>query len=516
MLGHRKFDLHDYLRILRRRWWIIAIPTVIGPVLAYAATLVLPPRFVSTGLIFIDRPQVPEEVVKPMTTGDLIERINAIEEKVLSRSRLEPLLGKYGLVAKNEAVSEDAVDALRKAITIAPAQFTSGLTGNGREPVPGLSISCTSASALTAQEMCADVTSMFIGQSLEQVQQVQQGTTDFISAQLADAKRKLDDEDAKLADFKSRNLGRLPDDQETNLRVLMDHNAELESAAQALDRASQDRSYMQSLLQQQVGSWQSTGAPVSMAAGPDDLQTQLEKAQATLTELLAKYTPDYPDVTRQKKTIADLQKQIGDRSGSRKEAADSSSSKQPEKKAEPLQIQQLRAQIHQDDEIIRTRTDEQTRLKAQIAESEQKLQLSPVVEEQLKNLTRDHETALQFYNSLLGKKSQSEMEGALERREQGERFVLLDPPNLPVKPEFPKKSLFLPGGLGGGIALGLALALLLEALDNSIQDERDIEILLKVHNLANLPSVASLKGWSPNKKSRAGKPTITTILTLKN
>jgi uncharacterized protein involved in exopolysaccharide biosynthesis len=253
MLGHRKLDMADYVGILRRRMWLIVVPALLVPVLAYGAALILPPRFVSTSLIFIDRPQVPEEVVKPMTTGDLVERINAIDEQVLSRSRLEPLLAKYGLVTKKQPVSEEAVDQLRKAIAIAPAQFAiGGAGGSGREPVPGLSISCTSASAWTAQEMCTDVTSMFIEQSLEQMQQVEEGTTEFISTQLAEAKRKLDDEDSKLADFKGRNLGRLPDDQETNLRVLMDHNAELETAAQAVDRASQDRSYMQSLLQQQL------------------------------------------------------------------------------------------------------------------------------------------------------------------------------------------------------------------------------------------------------------------------
>jgi uncharacterized protein involved in exopolysaccharide biosynthesis len=227
----------------------------------------------------------------------------------------------------------------------------------------------------------------------------------------------------------------------------------------------------------------------------------------------------YPDVTRLKKTISDLQRQIAQRSADRKPTADvSSSMKQTEKRIEPPQIQQLRTQIHQDEEIIRTRTDEETRLKAQIAEYEQKLQLSPVVESQLKNLTRDHETALQFYNSLLEKKSESEMQTALERREQGERLRLLDPPNLPVTPDFPKKSLFLAGGLGAGIALGIALAFLLESLDKSIQDERDIEVLLKIHNLASLPAVESLKGWSQEKGNRKAreKPTITTILTTKS
>jgi polysaccharide chain length determinant protein (PEP-CTERM system associated) len=515
MLGHRKFDLQDYVGILRRRHWAVIAPVVICPVLAYAATLVLVPKYVSTSLIFIDRPKVPEDVVKPMTTGDLIERITAIEEQVLSRTRLEPLLTKYGLQANNQAVTDEAIDGLRKAIVIAPAEFTNGLAAGEREPIPGLSISCTARSAWMAQEECTDITSMFIEASLEQMQQLEQGTTDFLSAQLTDSKRALDGEDAKLAAFKSQNLGRLPDDQETNLRVLLDHNAELDAATEALDRATQDRSYAQSLLQQALGSWGAGVVPT--LTGPDALQARLVKLQQDLSAMELQYTSSYPDVARLKAQINDLKKQIADRPSADTKAAD-----KPDTKLqggfEPPQIQQLRTQIHEDDEIIRTRTEEEARLKTEIGEYEQKLQLSPVVEEQLKNLTRDHETALHFYNDLLAKRSQSEMETALERREQGERFRLLDPPNLPVEPDFPKRSLFLAGGLAGGLAVGLALALLLESFDKSIQDERDIEVLLKIPNLATLPSVKSLKGWksdSPKSKTEK-KPTIATILIAKD
>jgi len=521
MLGHRKFDLQDYLGILRRRHRVVIAPVLICPVLAYVATLVLVPRYLSTSLIFIDRPQVPADVVKPLSTGDLIERISAIQEQVLSRTRLEPLLAKYGLQANNAPVSDAAIDGLRKAIAIAPAEFTNGLAAGGREPIPGLSISCTARSAWVAQAECTDITSMFIEASLEQMQQVEQGTTEFLSAQLVDAKQKLDEQDAKLAAFKGENLGRLPDDQDMNLRVLLDHNTELEAAGEALERATQDRSYAQSLLQQQLGSWRPGVTPT--LASPDELQAQLVKLQQDLLAMEAKYTSNYPDVVKLRTQVSDLKKQMAERPAPAKTTASAgkagaTADSEAQGALESPQVQQLRTQIHQDDEIIRTRTEEQTRLKTQIQEYEEKLQLSPVVEEKLKNLTRDHETALSFYNGLLEKKSQSEMQAALERREQGERFRLLDPPNLPVAPDFPKRSLFLLGGLGGGVALGLALALLLESLDKSIQDERDIEVLLKTPNLATLPSVQSLRGWKADSpESRAGKkPTIGTILTAKD
>ena len=521
MLGHRKFDLQDYLSIARRRLPVIIVPIVVFPVLAYAATRILVPRYASTSLIFIERPKVTEDVVKPMTAGDLLERISAIQEQVLSRTRLEPLLVKYGFEGNNQPVSEVAIDNLRKAIVVAPAEFTTGLGGDGRGPLPGLSISCTAHSALAAQGICTDITSMFIEESLEQQEQLEQGTSDFLSSQLSDAKRKLDEEEAKLAAFKTQNLGRLPEDQGTNLSVLMENNTELDAANQAVDRATQDRSYAQSLLQQQLTSWEAAITPssagVSVVASVDDLQAKLVKMQESLTEMEAQYTSDYPDVVKEKSAIADLERQIAQKAAARKKAGRTPASKAPQGRPEPPQIQQIRAQIHQDNEIIRTRTEEQARLRAQIASYEQKLQLSPVVEAQLKNLTRDHEIALQFYNDLLAKKSQSGMQTALARGEEGERFRLLDAPNLPLKPAFPKRSIFLAGGLAGGIAAGLALALLLEMLDKSIRDERDIEVLLKIHNLASVPAVESLKGWrsKPPQSRKDDKDTVSSILTIK-
>jgi capsular polysaccharide biosynthesis protein len=134
--------------------------------------------------------------------------------------------------------------------------------------------------------------------------------------------------------------------------------------------------------------------------------------------------------------------------------------------------------------------------------------LSPVVEQQYKELTRDYQTALDFHNDLLSKKTQSEMATDLERRQQGEQFRVMDPANLPERPSFPNRPLFALGGLGGGLALGLGLALVLEMRDKSLRNERDVEFYLQLPTLALLPSVQSGNGkqnrfWKRVKKSAA-------------
>jgi capsular polysaccharide biosynthesis protein len=107
-----------------------------------------------------------------------------------------------------------------------------------------------------------------------------------------------------------------------------------------------------------------------------------------------------------------------------------------------------------------------------------------MVEEEYKRITRDHETALQFYNTLLTKMNESSMATALEQRQQGEQFRVMDAPNLPDSPTFPKHGVFAAGGLVAGLFLGLLLTALLEYRDTSVRNETDIWAFTKLPTLA--------------------------------
>jgi uncharacterized protein involved in exopolysaccharide biosynthesis len=154
---------------------------------------------------------------------------------------------------------------------------------------------------------------------------------------------------------------------------------------------------------------------------------------------------------------------------------------------------------------------EQGRIEQQIRSYESKLQSSPVVDAEYKQLTRDHETALTFYNSLLTKMNESSMATALEQRQQGEQFRVMDPPNLPDAPTFPNRLVFAGGGLAIGLVMGLLIAGLLEYRDTSLRNERDIWAFTKLPTLATISRIAGLpqpaktrSRWNPF--SRKNKP----------
>lgn len=486
MLGNRQMTLDDYGSIVRRRLWLIAIPAVLGPIVGYAITLFLTARYTSTSLILIEQPTVPENIVQS-PTGNLFTRLATMQEQILSRTRLQPLIERYDLYRDVRKRSmEDAVEQMREATKIQPVQFASEAAGDGsgKRPVPGFSISFTAQSARLAQQVCAELTNMFMDENLKQQEARTQNTTDFLSGQLADAKRQLDDQEAKLAEFKRRNLGSLPDEQQANLQILTNLHTQLAGATESLNRAEQDKAYTQSLLQQQLDAWH---ASISVNS-PETLQDQLRKEQESLALLQSRYTDDYPDVVKLKRDIADLQKKIASQPAAHKKQATTTAA------LEPPQIQQLRAQLRQDEEMTRTQTHEQARLQRQINAYQGHIQMSPLVEQQYKELTLGHDTALKFYDDLLANRNQSQMSADLQSRQQGETFRLLDSASSPQKPSFPVWWQFVLAGFGGGVVLGLCLAFLLEYRDKALRDERDIEFYLDLPTLALVPGIDEPNG----------------------
>jgi protein tyrosine kinase modulator len=490
MLGHRQMEISDYLEILRRRWWIILIPSVLVCVGVYLASLAIPNRYTSRTLVLVQGQRVPDSFVKPTVTGDIGERLGTMQEQILSRTRLQPIVEKYALYkgGKEPMAMEDRIDKVRNDLTVTPVQ---SLISNGKDELPGFTISFTGDDARLAQQVCSEITSMFTEENLRQREQASAGTTKFIEDQLTQAKTKLDEQDARLADFKQKFMGALPGNEQTDINMLTAFSSRLDAVTNELTRSQQDKAYGESLLAQQLTAWQNSQK--SPEVRKDTLEQQLSVMQAQLVTLQAHYTDDYPDVVKLKADIAGLQKKIANSAAQtdNKPAQTADLANRPE----PTQIQQLRLQIHQIDIAIKQKTQEQARLKQQMGAYQARLSMSPKVEEQFKAVTRDHDTALKFYNDLLAKRDQAQMGAALERQQQGEQFSIMDPADLPQRPSYPNRPLLAGGGLGLGFALGLGISLLLEYRDKSLRTEGDVEVFLHLPTLAMVPVVKPGKGY---------------------
>jgi uncharacterized protein involved in exopolysaccharide biosynthesis len=307
-------------------------------------------------------------------------------------------------------------------------------------------------------------------------------TTSFLSQQLEEAKKNLADQDAKLAQFKRQYLGSLPEEEQSNLNILTSMNSQLEANMQALSRAQQDKAFNESLLSQQEATWKAAQAGQK---SPETAEQQLSALEDQLAALQARYTDEHPGVIKLKNQIEELKKKMADSAKDKKPENDATQATA----AEPPQIQQLRAKLRQDQISITDLTKRQGQIQEEIRQLQGRVQASPVVEQQLKELMRSYQTAQEFYNELLKKRQSAGVAGDLVKQQQSEQFRVYDPPSLPDKPSFPKKTYFAGGGLGGGFALGLAILYLIAITDKSIYTERDVEVALKLPVLGLLPTM---------------------------
>jgi len=495
-MTQREWTPQDYLTLLRRWRVLIIISAVAGAILAYGVSRFLPNRYKSESTVLVGQPTVPPEFVKQVGSNDVNERLATMKQEILSRTHLEPVIRQFGLYSQDvDRVSMDQlVTRFQSAIRVTPIL---GLAESGSFKMPGFAVSVVWDNPRTAQELCATVTSMFIQEDIKKRQGMSEDTTQFLAQQLSEAKAKLDEQDAKLADFEAHHMGSLPDEQQSTLGYLSGLYSQLDAATQALTRAQLDKSLAMSTLQQEIAAREASRT----GKNPETFGQELAQLQTQLATLQAKYTDDYPDVVKAKIEIEALKKKMAESSDEMKDAT----GLDDKSKMEPLQFTQLRAQIRTDDQIISDKTKQEERIQEQIKIAQARIAQVPGIEQQYKALTRDYQTALEFYKELLNKQAQSAMSTELVRRQEGQQFQLLDPANLPDKPDFPNRPEFALGGLGGGLAFGLGLAFLLEMRDTSLRTERDVETSLQLPVLAMVPAIGHLSG-------KKGKPAVSQLI----
>jgi len=500
-MENRELTMDDYLAMLRRRARVILIPMLLAPLAGFLISYVFSTKYTSQSLVLVEAAKIPDVVVQQVFTEDLTQHITTIQQRVLSPSRLRPMIERLGL-AKGQNL-DDVVSDIQANMQIQPVVTDLSAVGPGGKrkpgpsPVPGFYVNYTASSAREAQQICTDLTSMLLEEDLKSRQDATQGTTLFLTKQVEEAKQNLDDLDKKLAAFKNEHIGQLPGDEDNNLKILMGLNSQLDANTQTLNRATQDKAYMESLLAQQLAAWKVSQS----ATNPQTLQQQLSQLQAQLIDLEARYTEDHPDVIKTKADIEQVKKKLAEiNDATEKSGSDVANDK--ENGTEPPEIRQLRLQIHQYQDLIAQATRDQKKLQQEIAVYQNRVSASPSIEEAYKELARDYDNAQKVYQDDLAKQSASKMASQAQLSQEGEQMALLDPATLPDSPSFPNRFFFAGGGLGAGLVLGFGLALWLEIRDKSIRTQADAEAALEMPMLVAVPWVGETVAVSGNGKRR--------------
>ena len=502
MIQNRELTMDDYLAMFRRRARSILIPALIGPLLGYLVFLPVKKfygKYTSQSVVLIESQKVPENMVQPVVSDDLAARIGMLRALATSDSEMHPVLQNL-FPGRSSQEIDSILEDMRSQPQLLGAPFSdlSQVTGGslkrrpGQQESPGFMVSYMSSNPSDAQRVCEALTSKIVQKNLEFIQASAKGTVDVLTQGLDDAKRRLDDMDAKLAEFKRQHSGQLPTDQDANLKMLMALTQQQDAFTQKQNIAQQDKAYNESQLAQQLAAWKSTQS----STNPETLQKQLSDLQSQMISLRARYTDDHPDVVKTKADIAELKAKLAEIN---KASAGATEADSKGSAMEPMEVRQIRQQLHRDDEDIALASREIKRLQSAVGQYESHLSLSPAVEEQYKALTRDYENAAKTYQDLLTKKATADLTAHMTNQAQGERMTEIQPASFPDAPSFPNLLMFIGGGFAAGLALGVCIAMWLELRDSSIRTEADAEAALELPMLVAVPWVG------PASENKEGK-----------
>ena len=281
-------------------------------------------------LVLVEQPTVPTDYVKPVVSDDLNRRVESMKQQA---EPFEPSTEyrKFNLYPASASKRPHGRPrrSTEKSVEVELMQPMAGARIGNRRDFAERHLRQSTAGATDGTV----ITSMFMQQNGKRREQQATDTTHFLSQQLEDAPAEKTAGRAKLAQFKRQYLGSLPEESQTNLNILTGYSTQLEAATQALNRAQQDKAFNETMLNQQEINWkaQFNGQP-----NPESQEQQIAALQAQLSDLLARYTPEHPDVVKVKAQLEEAKKKIQD-------PATKGPANSKDGSLQPPQPQQLRA-----------------------------------------------------------------------------------------------------------------------------------------------------------------------------
>lgn len=496
MIPGKSFKPEDIAGILRRRWPFLILPFLVITAAAAVAVRQLPDRYRSETLILVVPQRVPESYVKSTVTTRIEDRLQAINQQIMSRTRLEPLVKEFDLYPKEVATGlmEDVIEHMRRDIN------TQIIRGDA------FRIGYSSDNPRTAMRVTQRLGSMYIDENLRDREVLADGTNQFLDSQLAAAKERLVEHEKKLEVYKTRYGTELPTTVQSNLQVMQNAQLQIQSVVDSISRDKDRRMSLESMLSDLSDPSPAATATADAAAaasprlGP--AATQLLAARKALDEMQQRLKPTHPDVKRMQRQIADLEVKA------KAEAAAPPSAAAPPTPAVLLEAAranraaQIRFELDSLSRQIQQKEGEEERLRHVVADYQSRVEAAPTREAEMTELTRDYETLQRVYTNLLSKKEDAQVAANLERHQIGEQFKILDPARLPERPTSPDRPRLYALGAGAGLVAGLLLVALLEYRDSSLKTDDDVVMALALPVLAIIPELMTIEAQTARVRRR--------------
>ena len=198
----------------RRKFWFL-VPFLLSLITTVLLILYLPKTYLSTTLILVEGQRVPTDFVRSTVSGSVEGRLSTIRQQVLSRSFLQRIIDQFGLYKDFKGDHEAILEYMAKSVQI---QTVSGR--RDANAVESFSIGYIGRDPLITMQVANRLAALFIEENLKIREQVVEGTTEFIDSQLEELKKKLEDQEKAVSQFKQEYSGELPGQLAANIGAL--------------------------------------------------------------------------------------------------------------------------------------------------------------------------------------------------------------------------------------------------------------------------------------------------------
>ncbi|MFC1334101.1 MAG: lipopolysaccharide biosynthesis protein [gamma proteobacterium symbiont of Clathrolucina costata] len=470
----------DYIAILKRRKMQLIVPAAIIMLLSIGLALGLPSIYRAEATILTEQQEIPSELVRSTVTSYAGERIQVISQRVMTTENLGKIIDNYGLYKEErddtsitllaeklhedielEMISADVVDPRSGRPTTATIAFT--LAFSNKNP-------------RIAQKVTNELVSLFLDENLRQRTQSALETSSFLSAEAGRLNQEISELEASLADFKEKHVNNLPELQQLNIQLMERNERELSEVIQQIRNLEERKIYLQSELAQMSPTSDLYNSSGNRVMGTED---RLKALQTEYVALSTRYTDDHPT----------LVKLIGEIKALKKEMSDSISGVSNIARSDNPAYLQLETQLQAAESELASLRETRIEVKAKIKDFEERLIQSPQVEREYRNLTRDYENALAKYQEVKAKQLEAELAESLERERKGERFSLIEPPQLPEEPDKPNRIAILFLGFVFSFAGGFGNVVVRESMDQSVYGSKGVAAITHAPPLAVIPYI---------------------------
>jgi len=453
----------EYLRILRRRKWLIVLPVIAITAAVGLVVYRLPNLYESVTLIVVKPSTLPTGVVPSITEESLTRQLTSIAQVVTSRSSLEPLVNQYDLYKPERLRGEpmeSIIDMMRKDIKVEVNTSRNDVTN-------GFNITYRGRDPKITQAITTELASKYINEQTKNSVNSSNSAKQFIDQQVRQTKDELDAVDKQRLDFMQKNVGNLPTEA-TSLVGQLNGLREQQKALIAEVGRLQDRSsglssqllLLKKQSQQTIDDFaENTTDPKTTLAWAELVKRKAD-LQSELQRMLTELKPKHPDVLAKQAQLESVSTEMDQMVAEWKERI---KEKQQKLQNRPdLGVAATESQIKEvDGEINREKKALDDNAK-QIGDILQRINSVPGAEVALGALERDYQTKKTAYDQLLLQQQKISLGADAASQQQGEGIEVVDPANLPSKPVAPKRFLLTAMGLAFGLGVGLLLAGLFE------------------------------------------------------